>query len=292
MGYLRLFKIATMVIFVFCLAACKDKEYSNEIKKSLERIYGTENLKDYEVRGLPTTANGVGTPFSVEKVASKSRGMRITDTQNWWEIGVSEEIKEEWGPRIISDGNSGAITLKEDLSTSVSLNVLAPLYKKLANLDASIDYTKGVTVKISANSVVERGLNLAWFNRAIAQGYLIQELKSRMTTGDLMIVAYDIAFDGYEAEITINTGLNPKLSAKLAELEGAIEGVEGTFKLDRTSDGSFTVSTDKLVVAAVDIRKMPSSGVQSGIELDDWEQVNSKENANLYSNLKEAINSN
>lgn len=271
------------------LMACSDKEYGKEIGNALERIYGKEKLSDYEVRALPMTGHGVGHSYYVNKVATKSKGISITDTKNWWELGVTDEVKEDWGKRIISDGSSGSIKLDEELSTNLSLNVLAPLYKKIADLDASVDYKKGVKLKISAKNVMERGLNLAWFNRALAEGYLIKELNNAKTNNDLILVAYDIAFDGYEAEISINTSLNPGLSAKLAELEGALDGIEGSFKLDRTSDGTFKVTSDELVIAAVDLRKIPNSGAQSGIKLNDWERVNSKENTNLYKNLEEVI---
>jgi hypothetical protein len=254
--------------------------YQKEVKKKLKKEIGVD-YPSYTFRSQPVGNFGVGTMYElrvsdkdVVKEGIDSRWLK-GHSSTWFADGISEDDKKEIMKKLIITGNTGKFSLSDTITTKLGLEATVPI-KEIVNVGVGIDYKKGVTVTLKADSATDRQLDITAFQSAAKKNKFNSDVQDVIKEGEFIIGAKDVVLNGYSAEIKIDKSINPKLDLALNQAVGKVIGADAKMKLSAQlgQDGTYIVSASEPVVAAVLWKTPPKSGTVHGIapvNIDNWE---------------------
>lgn len=255
---------------------------SKKLKKELGRDYPS-----YTFRSQPVGNFGVGTMYS-SKVSDEEVITEDIDSRwllghplTWFDKGISEDDKKETMEEIIITGKTAKFSLSETISTKLGLEATVPI-KEIVTVGAGIDYKKGLSVTLKADSVTDRQLNLTAFITA-AENKFKPEVQKVILQREFIIGAKDIVLNGYSAEIKIDKSINPKLDVALNKAIGTTIGIDAKMKVSVQygQNGTYVVSASEPVVAAV-LWKLPPKPKATRNMFDDSTEKGSSESWKAY----------
>jgi hypothetical protein len=270
--------------------ACTSK-YADEMRSSLERVYNAD-FRNYTFRGTPVGNFGVGTIYDKKTTEASSGSADVSEEwllghpNTWYVDSLSEDEKELLNQSIFETGTLGRAKLTESISTGLSLEAAVPNIRQILDLGATFELKKGVKVTLTASGAINRQMNWSEFREAALNDKIKGYIKDLLGRVNFVICAKDIVLLGYQAEVAVDSRINPGLSAKLNNAIGKILGVESSLqiKMERKQNGNFTVIATHPVVAAV-LYKTPPVTVKTtdpaahtfvtmqkywGDNMDDW----------------------
>ncbi len=234
--------------------------YSCQVKKTLKEVFGRD-LKTYTFRSTPVGNFGVGTIYE----ADIGKGKKPEDTwllgsvSSWFKENISEEEKNAALEKIIEDGDFGTAQIGKEISNTLALDIVIPNIHSLIDAGAGVNLTNGVNVSLSARRAANRKLN--WTNFVNAQELFNDETKKYIARDDIAMGAADIILEGYSARIDVDLNKNMTLNASLSKLAdvGTALGNDSelSIRVERVEQGTFQISSEKPVVAAVLYLKPP-----------------------------------
>ena len=259
------------------LATEPPPDYAGAMRQVLQ-TFGRD-LPGYQFRGTPIGNFGVGALYlddlgdpGLQQVESR---WFLGGPQTWLQPASAAD-RAQWMSRLVAEGSMGSVNLSHGISrevhASIGLSVLTALVGS-----AGIDYSKGVTTVFRADEARNRRLNWAEFEAALAAGRIAPAVAKVVRQGNFIVAAADLLLRGYQAEISVDEGLNPRLAASLRTnaLLPQLSSASGGFRLAERAQGQFTAVASEPVVAAVLFKRpppqsksWPDGGGRPAI--DDW----------------------
>lgn len=268
-----------LLILVLVLATLTSgcANYADEMQKALKRIY-KRDFRGYTFRGTPVGNFGVGTMYMNDienpKVPIEERWL-IGHPDTWFPDTLPKEEREALLAKIFVRGPLGSVSLQEDISRKLGLDLTIPVLREILSLGAAFNLEKGVQVTLKASEATNRRMNWTEFEIALRDGKIKPEIKSHVERRDFVLAANDIVLHGYKAAVTIDVKVNPELDAKLTEAVGKVLGKDTQLKVKFTSGtkGTYEVEAVHPVVAAILFKTPPQVAPLAGTDPEDWPTV-------------------
>jgi hypothetical protein len=277
----KTFFLIAAICCITLLIGCATS-YQGTVADKFENEFG--DYASYTFRIQPVGNFGVGTMLEL-RASDKDVVKEDIDTRwlkghssTWFADDISEEDKIETMKKLIITGETGKFSLSETTTKNLGLEAAMPI-KQIISVGAGIDYKKGVTVNLKADSVTDRQLDITTFESA-AKSKFKSEVKDVIKKGDYIIAAKDLVLNGYSAEITIDKSINAGLNAKMNEALALAAGSDAKIKITagNSQDGTYVISASEPVIAAVLWKKPPKLlGTTLGFapdaadDIDKWE---------------------
>lgn len=241
--------------------------YQKEIKNKITKELGVD-YKDYVFRAQPVGTFGVGTMYLSHVSDKETIKEGVTERflvgrpSTWFADTVSEEEKKEIMEKMIAKGDTGKFNLSDTISTKLGLDATVPI-KEIVTAGVEVNYKKGISIMLKAESATDRQLDLTVFKKAANEKFS-PEMQEVIKHGEFIIGAKDVVLNGYSVEVKIDKTINPKLDLALNQAIGMIIGKDTRMNVSRpyNQSGTYVITASEPVIAAV-LWKMPPP-VRSG----------------------------
>lgn len=159
-------------------------------------------------------------------------------------------------------GTGPSITLDETAKSQLGISVILPGLANLLNINAGVDWSKGITTTLSIGKAIKRSINRDKVRDFIEHHSTNQTLKNDYTNGRLAYVAADIVAQDIDVTIKVDKKLNASADAKLTQLAGSVFPKDSEIKVNGgpNTEGTYHITIKSPVVLAVQTRTQPSGG--------------------------------
>lgn len=223
-----------------------------------------DDFSAFEVRCLPSTNFGVGTIY--EDLGDEGDGRIATSSwllstpDGWFSSDIPDDLRQVYLEEIIKSAELGAIDLSSVLASN---DVVAGEFGRLLPLSANFEQLQGSEIRVTAQKLIWRQMNWLSFLEVSRREHFSRPLANRVMSGEIIVAAQDLAFEGLEIEVSIDRTLNPEVSVEMFEEGGeSTSEVEGEWRVNakKVTERNLrvTYNSDDPVVVAI-LYKTPGS---------------------------------
>jgi len=287
------------IVSLFAIAGCaplgvlsdrgsSPTTYAATIREAL-RTYASD-MHGYYFRATPVSNFGVGSIYmddvSDPSLSRVESSWFLGSPNDWLTSSIPQADRQRLLNRIIAEGSLGAFSSSSTDTRAVNAEAGIAILSMLTG-DASLDYRKGVVTSFRASEVINRRLNWAEFQTALAAGHIKSNVADIVKSGKFVLAAADIVLIGYRAEVAVDEKINPALAVSLRTsiLLPQSRGARASFNLSEGTRGHFLAHAKQPVVAAV-LFKRPPPRIKS---IDRMPDIDAWPAAEIQGNAVEAV---
>jgi hypothetical protein len=268
----------SLVLFCLLVAGCSVKY--NEIMTDKIRAALGKDFKGYQSFSYPTNNFGLATLYDV------SRGPNLADQficDMWNCIGVADtSIPEDRDAQLRMNGfagvgdDGGTITFTESEKKKIALNVILPQLFQAVGMKGGVSKERVTDVTLNIGQAWPRNLRKKPMANYLRPLPADDPSKDAFDRGTLAVVIADVVVRDVSANVRVTDLTATELDAKFdpGVAEKIIKGADLSVKLTKESNGTYTFSVSRPVIALRYIAKQKAAGVLGAVEdWSDWEPV-------------------
>lgn len=246
-------------------------EYNKLTVEKLRSLVG-DDFASHRWFSYPTDNFGVGTAFASK--ASFDNSVSLCDSA--YCLGVTPASFADWLSvgGFAGVGKAGpTITLTSEEETKLNAELNGPKIAQLVDLGASVDFSRGVTTKISLGKAYPRRLRLQPTMERINSLPSTDLIKKAFDGGTLVLIVSDLVMEALTVSLCVDQKVNPSLKAKLDSSIGQLVGANASMavKVENSESGCYTLQAQQPVVVATLAAEQPAAGTLSApTEANEW----------------------
>jgi len=242
-------------------------DYSKEMRKAFEKAFKGD-FKQYQFFGTPVSNFGVATmypkPATGNAVDLTTVGL-FGNPENWWvPLSLTDADRQSLLNALRPSGETGAVAFQLDTSKTFNLSAVLPGLAKLLTASGSVSWSKKVTVRLSADTMINRRIDWTVLADDVTPPPKIKDSVLRhIGAKDFVITTGDVVLNNYKASLVVAKNLSVD---EKAQLDSAWKAFSSGSKLDVSfssgEDGNFQITSPKPVVVAVFVGEPPPGAVR------------------------------
>lgn len=267
------FAVLCLAAIALCVPASHAQNYGQEVSKEWQSILGIQKQEGaYEWFGYPVDNFGVLTTYQPPS------GKQLTDADRycatWTCIGVDPsriptDVVQYTTVNGYADAGQGPqIHLTNDKQGKAAISLLLSNLLKALTLNGSVNFSKNVTVDLTADGVYKRSVNVQKF-----QDYINSKPQSILAqiwaSGQLVYIGADIVAHNVKITLAVDVEKGASLNAQLGQAMGKL-GVGSTagVTISTSGKGQYVIQYPGFVVLATQIHREWKPGMLMSSEPD------------------------